>query len=50
MPKIADIEDTPNPNALKFTLREPLTWGVSHSYENAGSSEARYHNVILYER
>lgn len=21
-----------------------------HSYENAGSSEARYHNVILYER
>jgi len=22
----------------------------AHSYENAGSSEARYHNVILYER
>lgn len=35
MPKIADIEDTPNPDALKFTLREPLTWGVSHSYDNA---------------
>jgi Fe-S cluster biogenesis protein NfuA len=35
MPKIADIEDTPNPNAVKFTLHEPLTWGVSHSYENA---------------
>lgn len=35
MPKIADIEDTPNPNALKFTLREPLTWGVSRSYDNA---------------
>jgi len=35
MPKIAEIEDTPNPNAVKFTLHEPLTWGISHSYENA---------------
>ena len=35
MPKIAEIEDTPNPNAVKFTLHEPLTWGVTHSYENA---------------
>ncbi len=35
MPKIADIEDTPNPNAKKFVLCEPLTWGLPHSYENA---------------
>jgi Fe-S cluster biogenesis protein NfuA len=35
MPKIAEIDDTPNPNAVKFTLHEPLTWGVSHSFENA---------------
>ena len=35
MPKIAEIDDTPNPNAVKFTLHEPLTWGVSHSCENA---------------
>ena len=35
MPKIAEIEDTPNPNAVKFTLHEPLTWGISHSYESA---------------
>jgi len=34
MPKIADIETTPNPNAMKFILKEPLSWGVSHSYEN----------------
>jgi Fe-S cluster biogenesis protein NfuA len=34
MPKIAEIEDTPNPNAVKFTLHEPLTWGISHSYDN----------------
>lgn len=35
MPKIAEIESTPNPNAMKFVLREPLTWGVACSYENA---------------
>jgi Fe-S cluster biogenesis protein NfuA len=35
MPKIAEIEDTPNPNAVKFVLHEPLTWGVSRSFENA---------------
>jgi Fe-S cluster biogenesis protein NfuA len=35
MPKIAEIDDTPNPNAVKFTLHEPLSWGISHSYENA---------------
>ena len=35
MSGIADIEDTPNPNAKKFILREPLTWGMPRSYENA---------------
>lgn len=35
MPKIAEIEGTPNPNALKFVLKEPLTWGISHSYDSA---------------
>ena len=35
MPKITDIEDTPNPNAVKFSLFEPLTWGITRSYENA---------------
>jgi NFU1 iron-sulfur cluster scaffold homolog, mitochondrial len=39
MPKIAEIEPTPNPNAMKFVLREPLTWGVSRSYDSA--DEAR---------
>ncbi len=34
MPKIAEIEPTPNPNAMKFVLREPLTWGVTRSYDN----------------
>src|SRR5512147_595407 len=35
MPKIAEIEPTPNPNAMKFVLKEPLTWGISRSYESA---------------
>jgi NFU1 iron-sulfur cluster scaffold homolog, mitochondrial len=35
MPKIADIEGTPNKNALKFILKEPLTWGIARSYDNA---------------
>jgi Fe-S cluster biogenesis protein NfuA len=35
MPKIAEIESTPNPNAMKFVLREPLTWGITRSYDNA---------------
>src|SRR5665647_1629452 len=35
MPKIADIEDTPNPNAKKFILKEPLTWGITRSYDDA---------------
>jgi Fe-S cluster biogenesis protein NfuA len=40
MPKIAEIEPTPNPNAMKFILKEPLTWGVTRSYDNAGQAEA----------
>ena len=39
MPKIAEIEDTPNPNAVKFTLHQPLTWGISRSFENAEQAE-----------
>ena len=39
MPRIDDIEDTPNPNAKKFILREPLTWGTARSYENADQAK-----------
>lgn len=35
MPKILDIEYTPNPNARKFVLKEPVTSGTSRSYTNA---------------
>jgi len=39
MPRIAEIEFTPNPNARKFILREPLTYGVSKSYESADQAK-----------
>jgi Fe-S cluster biogenesis protein NfuA len=38
MPKIAEIEPTPNPNAMKFILRDPLTWGITRSYDNADTA------------
>jgi NFU1 iron-sulfur cluster scaffold homolog, mitochondrial len=34
MPKIAEIERTPNPNAMKFVLKEPLTYGASRSFDS----------------
>jgi Fe-S cluster biogenesis protein NfuA len=39
MPKIVDIDETPNPNARKFLLREPLSWGIAHSYDNAEQAQ-----------
>jgi Fe-S cluster biogenesis protein NfuA len=39
VPKIAEIEPTPNPNAMKFVLREPLTWGVSRSFDSAEQAQ-----------
>ncbi len=42
MPKIADIQETPNPNAVKFILKEPISHGTSHSFktaEDAGSDK-----------
>jgi Fe-S cluster biogenesis protein NfuA len=34
MPKISDIEETPNPNAVKFILREPVSNGTARSYSS----------------
>ena len=34
MPKIADLEVTPNPNARKFVLKEPISYGVAKSFES----------------
>ena len=40
MPKIADIEYTPNPNAIKFVLKEPITSGASRSFQSVESAAA----------
>src|ERR1043165_8579770 len=39
MPKIADIQETPNPNAVKFILKEPVSHGTSHSFKSAETAE-----------
>ncbi len=39
MPKIADIQETPNPNAVKFILREPVSYGSSHSFDSAEEAQ-----------
>ncbi|MDQ3806370.1 MAG: NifU family protein [Acidobacteriota bacterium] len=35
MPKIDNIEETPNPNAVKFILKEPVTNGTTRSFHSA---------------
>ena len=39
MPKINDIEETPNPNAVKFILREAVSNGVARQYGSADLAE-----------
>jgi NFU1 iron-sulfur cluster scaffold homolog, mitochondrial len=40
MPKISDIQETPNPNAVKFILREPVTNGVARSFSSSTQAES----------
>jgi Fe-S cluster biogenesis protein NfuA len=39
MPKISDIQETPNPNAVKFILREPVTSGVGRQFGSTDQAE-----------
>jgi NFU1 iron-sulfur cluster scaffold homolog, mitochondrial len=39
MPKISDIQETPNPNAVKFILKEPVTNGVARQFESADKAQ-----------
>ena len=39
MPKIADIQETPNPNAVKFILKEAVSHGTSHSFKSEEDAE-----------
>ncbi len=38
MPKISDIEETPNPNAVKFILREPVSNGTAKSFGSSAQA------------
>src|SRR5947208_3041461 len=40
MPKIDNIEETPNPNAVKFILKEPVTAGTTRSFHAAEEAAA----------
>ena len=39
MPKIAEIEYTPNPNAVKFVLKEPVTAGFPKAFRDSEMAE-----------
>jgi hypothetical protein len=39
MPKISDIEETPNPNAVKFILKEPVSNGVAHQFASIEAAQ-----------
>jgi Fe-S cluster biogenesis protein NfuA len=39
MPKIDNIEETPNPNAVKFILKEPVTNGTTRSFHSERDAE-----------
>ena len=40
MPKISDIQETPNPNAVKFILREPVTNGVGRQFASTDQAQS----------
>ncbi|PYS56488.1 MAG: NifU family protein [Acidobacteria bacterium] len=40
MPKISDIQETPNPNAVKFILREPVSNGVARQFASPDQAQS----------
>src|SRR5438552_1511931 len=49
MPKISDIEETPNPNAVKFILREPVSNGTARSFGSANQAQGDALAKALFE-
>lgn len=49
MPKIDNIEETPNPNAVKFILKEPVTNGTTRSFHSAEEAGADALGRALFE-
>ncbi|OLE52756.1 MAG: hypothetical protein AUG51_16375 [Acidobacteria bacterium 13_1_20CM_3_53_8] len=54
MPKISDIQETPNPNAVKFILKEPVTNGVARQFNSASEAAddalAKTHKMLTVEK
>lgn len=40
MPKISDIVETPNPNAVKFILKEPVSNGTTHQFASLEAAQS----------
>lgn len=49
MPKIDNIEETPNPNAVKFILKEPVTAGTTRSFHSAEEAAGDQLGRALFE-
>lgn len=49
MPKIDNIEETPNPNAVKFILKEPVTNGTTRSFRNEAEAAGDPLGKALFE-
>jgi len=49
MPKIKEIERTPNPDAMRFVLAESLTNGTTRSFENSTEAEGDDLATSLFE-
>lgn len=49
MPEIEKIEHTPNPNAKKFVLKQPLSFGSSYSFDHAQQAQANPLVKALFE-
>ena len=49
MPKIDNIEETPNPNAVKFILKEPVSQGVARSFHSAEEAAGDALGASLFE-
>jgi Fe-S cluster biogenesis protein NfuA len=49
MPKISDIEETPNPNAVKFILKEAVTNGTARQFDSAEKAESDALAKALFE-
>jgi Fe-S cluster biogenesis protein NfuA len=49
MPKIDNIEETPNPNAVKFILKEPVTNGTTRSFHSVSDAASDPLGKALFE-